>query len=177
MNNLTEKIQAISQQYDAFQWKNRPGEAWRLSTTISDLEADLRESIQLQTQSEINQVIDKLRMKQLLDVKDIEYLKLWIVGDADYYSRLENNYQDWIIELERLMKEVKQINQSSTDLTSFGKARALLLDAMRVLGDIVFYLQQKERVQNFDSSTQEIDDGEREILISLLEGKSRSSKM
>jgi len=63
------------------------------------------------------------------------------------------------------------VNPDELDLGAASKLRAKLLDGIRVLGDIVFYVKQQDRVKNFKESTKEIDDQERALLIQLLEGK------
>lgn len=149
---------------------------WNLSTSMNDLEGVLREHIQHTTQDQIQQVIRKLKTQQPLTSDELEYVKLWIVGDAQHYIKLENNYKDWVKELKRIVDEVNSVNVEHPSFEESSKLRALLLDGIRVAGDIVFYLKQKERIKNFTESTQEIDPTEADLLIRLLEGKIRSPR-
>jgi hypothetical protein len=175
MDDLKARLSAITQQYGTFKDRGNPGQAWALSTSLSDLETALREDMQARTKPQIDEIINKLKTNQALTTEDLQNMKLWIVGDSEHYARLENNYQDWMEELQRLMTELQNA-EVNNDIESGSRLRALLLDAIRVLGDIVFFLEQKERVANFDDSTREIDDSERDLLISILEGKARSTR-
>ena len=171
MSDLKEQLTKVNDDYRSLAQQYTTGHCWKLSTTLQEFEGALREHIQGITKSEIVQIIGKLRSNARLDKHELDYIKLWIVGDADYYLRLENNYNDWVQELKRLIDEINKIDVKQSDFIAASKLRALLLDGIRVIGDIMFFLQQKERVKNFTESTQEIDPEERELLIRLIEGK------
>ncbi|MCK5082339.1 MAG: hypothetical protein KAR31_05485, partial [Candidatus Omnitrophica bacterium] len=136
-----------------------------------EFEEAVREHIQEVTKNEILEIIKKLKEAVPLNEQEINYIKLWICGDADYYVKLENNYNDWTEELKRLMEEIKQEDVQQPDFNAASKLRARLLDGIRVIGDIVFFLKQKDRVKNFTESTEEIDPEESALLVRLLEGK------
>lgn len=171
MANFQEEISKLNSDYDVLEKQYSTGNCWRLSTTMQELEGAMREHIQEITKSEIIQIINKLRSNTELDKHEIDYIKLWICGDADYYVELENNYDDWVEELKRLVEEIKKMDVEQPDFNTSSKLRAMLLDGIRVIGDIMFFLKQKERVKNFTESTEEIDPQERDLLIRLLEGK------
>lgn len=163
-----EKIDAIYQKTrNEFSTQN----CWILSTELSAFEGQMREYIQQTTSDKVDQIVQKLEQNAPLTQDDLEYIKLWVVGDADYYVKMENNYNDWVQELDRLMKEYQSMKKDEMDFQEAAKLRAMLLDGVRVLGDIVFFLKQKERLRNFTSSVEEIDPQERDLLIRLLKGK------
>lgn len=174
MGNLKDKIDKISLDFDALETQYTTGNCWRLSTTMQELESELREHIQEITKIEIKKIIEKLRSNTQLEQQEIDYIKLWICGDADYYVQMENNLNDWINELKRLVEAIKVMDVEQADFSVSSKLRAMLLDGIRVSGDIMFFLKQKERVKNFTESTLEIDAPERDLLIKLLEGKMAS---
>ena len=171
MGNLTEKMTELNAHYDALESEYSAGNCWRLSTTMQEFEEAMREHIQEVTKNEILEIIKKLKEAVPLNEQEINYIKLWICGDADYYVKLENNYNDWTEELKRLMGEIKQEDVQQPDFNAASKLRARLLDGIRVIGDIVFFLKQKDRVKNFTESTEEIDPEESALLVRLLEGK------
>ena len=119
------------------------GDFWNLSMTMQEYEIQLREYIQDTTRREIETIIKKLQSNAPLSGSDLDYIKLWIIGDAEYYVQLENNYQDWLDEIKRLGKEIRSTHSENPDFKTAAKLRALMLDGIRVLGSIVFYLQQK----------------------------------
>lgn len=176
MENFNKILEDLNGAFNSTCGEPSTGNYWNLSVCLSRYEEELREYIQEITKEDIKAIINKLRTKQELTTTDIEYIKLWLVGEAQYYVKLENNYNDWLVELQRLIDVINKTHQDSPDFETASKLRAYLLDAVRVLGDIVFFLKQAERVKNFIDSTHEIDDEERELLVRLLEGKIRSTR-
>jgi hypothetical protein len=176
MADIKGQLQRIMTDYASFTQKPSPGECWKLSLTLQDFENVLREHIQEITMSQVSGVIGKLRARTPLTVEDKDFLRLWLVGDADRYIALENNFQEWSVELTRLMGEFQRTDIATTDFTTMANLKAQSLDAIRVLGDILFFLGQKERIDNFVESTKEIDPEETQILIQILEGKIRSKE-
>jgi len=176
MANFKDVIGKLNNDYNAAMDRNDTTTFWNLSTTFQEYEEALREHIQEITKDQIQEIINKLRNSQQLSVNELEYVKLWIVGEADYYVKLENNYKDWIDELKRLVDEINKNHENEPDFICASKQRAMLLDGIRVAGDIVFFVKQQQRIKNFTESTQEIDPEERSLLIRLLEGKIRSPR-
>ena len=171
MANLQSHIETFNVQSEkALNTFNRT-DFWNLSTSLQEFESSLREHIQEVTRDQISEVIKKLENNERLSASDRDYLKLWIVGDAEYYANLENNYQDWVEELKRLKRLITQHSSANLDFESAAKLKAYVLDAIRVIGDIVFFLKQKERITNFVESTADIDPEERKFLIAILQGK------
>ncbi|MCK5581042.1 MAG: hypothetical protein KAJ18_07185 [Candidatus Omnitrophica bacterium] len=143
----------------------------KLSTIFEELDIYLRERIQEMTQEDIKGIIEKLEKGEQLSLEDKEQVRLWIVGDAEYYTQMENNFGDWQDELKRLIGEIERYQGESLDPIKASKLRALFRDGARVISDIFYYVEQKERVEKFMESTAEIDEEERAILIRLLEQK------
>lgn len=151
--------------------------SFRLCSVIQDLQEELREHIQDITKGEMGIVIDKLRSNQPLTHHEIDFIKLWIVGDAEHYVEAENNFQDWLDEAKRLLQDVKASNANDLDFLAAARLQAKLKDVSRTLNDVVFYLTEKERLAKFEQSTKEIDPEEREHLIKILQGKSEAPDM
>jgi len=174
MADFKEAFEKLNADYNSLNEGYTTGNCWRLSTTMQELEGALREYVQEITKDEILQIITKLKSKEQLDENEVEYLKLWIAGDADYYVQTENNFNDWVTEFNRLIKEINKFHDNKLSFSEASNLRAMLLDGIRVAGDILFFLKQKDRINNFTESTKDIDPEERDLLIRLLEGKIRS---
>lgn len=148
------------------------GEAYsRLSTFFEELNGVVRERIQELTAEEIKAVIKKLEKDEALSNEDKEKIRLWIVGDAEYYTQLENNYDDWKKELDRLVREIEKLNVQEPDVPTLFSLQALLRDGSRVLADIFYFKEQQDRLKKFLDSTKEIDPEERRLLIQILQQK------
>lgn len=176
MKEIQKKIAVITNEFQSLKASPTAGQSWHLSTLLDGMEVQLREKMQALTRQDLEAVINKLQKRESLSLQDMELIKLWIVGDAEHYIKMENNFNDWMTEIQRLMEELARQESAACDLKWCAMTRALLLDAIRVMGDVFFFLQQKERVGNFADSTAELDDSEREILINILSGKAASNK-
>jgi hypothetical protein len=155
--------------------KSEKGEAYsNLATTLQRFEASLREYIQHTTKGEINAIMLKLKSAQSLTSDELDKVKLWVIGDAEFYTRLENNFVDWMNELKRLINEINKYQSNDPNIQTASKLRGLLQDGIRVLADIFFFLQQKERIENFTNATEEITPEEGMTLARILEQKLRS---
>ncbi|HBG62474.1 MAG: hypothetical protein A2Y03_07745 [Omnitrophica WOR_2 bacterium GWF2_38_59] len=176
MANIKGVIAKIKSQYESATSNPNTTQYWNLSSAFDELEGGLREYMQATTKDQINQIINRLEAGHSLSAEDLELIRLWLVGDADYYLKMENNYNDWLLELKRLIGEFERIDEENLGITQASKLRAEALDGIRVLGDIVFLLKQQERVKNFESSVKDIDSKERKLIIDLLRGKIRSPR-
>ncbi len=174
MSEFTGIIKKLNEHYEDVQQKGT-GEAYsRLSTIFEELHNHFREHIQELTVDEVQRVVGKLKRGEHITPEDKQQIKLWIVGDAEHYANLENNFADWQSELKRLMSVIGGFNTAKPSVEEISDLRGLLRDGERVIADIMYFLQQKDRVKNFEESTEEIDDQEREFLIRLLENKIKS---
>ncbi|HSA32069.1 MAG TPA: hypothetical protein P5160_09775 [Candidatus Omnitrophota bacterium] len=148
------------------------GDAYsKLSTIFEELGKYLREYIQAQTGADIKMVINKLRSGKDLSDEEMELIKLWIVGDAQYYTQLENNVKDWGEELKRLVAEIARHKDSPATVETASYLRGLFRDGSRVITDIFYYLEQKDRIARFQEASWKHDLSDRAILINLLEQK------
>ncbi|MFC1646563.1 hypothetical protein ACFL2Y_05255 [Candidatus Omnitrophota bacterium] len=147
-----------------------------LVSSFSNLEGNLREYIQEITKKQILAIINKLRRNESLSEDELKYVELWVVGDAEYYTKLENNFKDWIDEFNRIINEVKKITgkESALDLEVCSRLRALSKDAVRNISDIDYFIEQRERIAKFKKSITKIGEEERETLIEILVGKLNS---
>ena len=136
---------------------------------LTALADTLRETYQASVTKEIVAVIAKLKAGGDLAPADVAMVESFMVGDAEAYTRLENDFQAWLAELGRL---VGVLGDLSGRLQGRGALEALgeVEDTRRVLGDIDNFLEQKERVTRFRRSiAQGIDPERRKMLIELLQ--------
>jgi hypothetical protein len=140
----------------------------RLTDPIVKLTEALREGYQTSIQDQVGSLIDKMNTNVKLTEDDLATMESFIVGDAEAYTRLENNFPDWVAELTRLVGVLGAMSnglQRSSWLDALGEVE----DAHRVLNDICNYLQQKERVTRFRKSVAEGLTPERtQMLIEIL---------
>ncbi|MGA1842902.1 MAG: hypothetical protein ACMUIU_19980 [bacterium] len=147
-------------------------------TVLNENKNIIREEIQKETSEEIKNIISKLRANDELTSEDLDMIELWIIGDAESYTRMENNIQDWLEEYKRLENIIRDYEGKECTLTDLIKLHGIMEDAIRVSYDIAYFLENKQRIERFESSVKNVTSlGEkaREFLINILIDKLGSS--
>jgi hypothetical protein len=83
----------------------------------------------------------------------MDLVKLWIVGDAEAYSKLENHFEDWIAEFKWLESLIKEKASSAEGVQDLFRVRGILEDASRLAINTGYYLETKERIRRFEEAT------------------------
>ncbi|MBW1992485.1 MAG: hypothetical protein JRI59_10330 [Deltaproteobacteria bacterium] len=104
-------------------------------------------------------------------------VRAWMVGDAESYARVENNFQDWLNEFDRLTGVLKSYEKQRETLTSLLQVHALLTDALRVAADISNYLEQKEQGNKFEEAIKHLSPEDAQLIARLLQAKLDSASM
>ncbi len=144
----------------------------RLGNFLEDLKFDLRERLQENTKSDIQNILRKLENGQNPDAKDVDLLRLWIVSEAQSYIETENSFNDWVNDLGRVIAEIKKVPEGSLDLQKIMQLTGLANDGRRSAADIMNYLEKKERIRSFEESIQDLKDNEKRVhLIGILKYK------
>jgi len=106
-----------------------------------------------QSKLDIASLLAKLKKNQPLTPSDLKTLELLIVGDAEYYLKYETQFDNWKSELKRVMAEIDKLRSSPLDVDGLMHLQALCREAQRVLPEIFYYLDQKERASKFQAAT------------------------
>lgn len=161
--------------------KNALGDAFEnAGKVLNDNKNRIREEIQKNTANEVKSIIAKLHKKQPLTTEDMETVELWIIGDAESYTKMENNYNDWLKEFTRLKDVLKSYEQRECSATDLFRLQGLLEDAIRVSYDIAHFLEDKERIDRFKNSLMVrsyLDESDRKVLANMLTSKLQSPDM
>jgi hypothetical protein len=108
----------------------------------------------------------------------LKMLEQLIVGDAEYYLKYETEFEHWKTEARQLMAEIGKLQSASLDADGLMHLRALCRELRRVLPDIVFYLDQKERTVKFQEATRGPIDAEGyRVLSEIVEAMIASDQM
>jgi hypothetical protein len=103
----------------------------------------------------ISALLPKLKTGKPLTPEDLKTLELLIVGDAEYFLKYENDLEQWKSEIKKLLGEISNLQSSDLDVDGLMHLRALCAEVGRVLPDVVYYLNQKERTSKFQAATRE----------------------
>lgn len=135
---------------------------------INRLEASVRELQQEVWSEQALVAIQHLDAGEQLSDQDVEVIKTFLVSDAERYLALENNYHDWINELNRLLDDVSQRVDKLDDPNNVADLRGVLKDAIRLVPDIRNYLDEKNRLDRFQQALGALDPQARQMLSQIL---------
>lgn len=141
---------------------------------INEFAGTLREFEQSLWEREAKTAIRRLESGEALTEEDQQVIRTFLVADAEQYLALENNFQDWVRDLNRLFDEIQgKLNLLERD--SIGRLRGVLKDAVRLAPDIRNYLDEHRRIELFDRGLANLDDQTRATLARLLKEQLRSA--
>ncbi|MBI4249663.1 MAG: hypothetical protein HY611_09185, partial [Elusimicrobia bacterium] len=146
-------VEAITSSIENAKRKDNSDAYRSLTGFLRDAKAEMRECIQELTRESMLEIIQKLESGQGLGGEDIDLVRLWIVGDADSYLRAENNYKDWIRELDRIEGDISAVKNQQIEAKNFSRLQALLTDMDRTAQNVFMYLSERERVARFEQAT------------------------
>jgi hypothetical protein len=140
---------------------------------LNEVDAFVRETQQSLWANEARATIRRLEKGDPLNDHDHDLIRTFLISDAQGYLALENNYRDWLDELQRLIAEVcKRVN--TVDRESIANLRGVLKDAIRLVPDIRNYLEEKRRVEKFEQALGTLDASSRDMLVRVLREQLRS---
>jgi hypothetical protein len=152
----------------------------QLDLHIRSMEEMARELFQEQLRKPYESIVVKLEHGEPLTGEEQEVLEFFIVGVAKYYIKEEENFDQWREELGRLTQEIENVSMKR-DLSSVDGLlylQALCRDAQHVLPEVIFYLEEKERIRRFREATEGVLDPQgARFLADILRGMMSSFDM
>jgi hypothetical protein len=155
----------------------KEGDFNKISVSLVALQNVLREAIQSETSGEISKVIRKLESDGDITDADMELIRVWIASDAEFYVQMENDYPNWLEELNRLFSVIEQVKAKELKLENLGKISGTARDALRVIADIVFFKQQQGRINNFENASKNLSSDDKLFVADILKRKLESDEM
>ena len=176
-DQITSKLDEVISYKQEFGESTEEGYLNKITSPLTDLEDYLREQIQSDTSPQIDTIIKKLKSDSEIDDEDIMTVRIWIVGDAQAYIEMENDYKGWLMELNRLFGVIEDLKSEELNLEKMYKLSGTVRDTIRVIGDIVFFNQQQERVKKFENASKNLNSENKLILADILQKKLESTDM
>lgn len=137
----------------------------------------IREKLQGMTAAAMKPIIAKLRKNQPLSGEEKELIRLWIVGDAAGFTKKESDFQEWREAFNRLGEAIRKVGQMPSSLPEMLDLHGNLEEAIRLAGDIQFFLEEKERVGRFEQTIQNLSAADADLLAGILQEKLSSPEM
>lgn len=145
---------------------------------LSELSGALRELHQAMTQKKMAVIIQKLGKNEPLADDEVELIREWIVGDAESYLTCERNFNAWLSLFNKLARDLQQVYNSEIHPTKVLELGGLTQIAMRLIPNIIYYIDERERVAAFDRAVSDgIDSFEAEAYRDILLAKLESTDM
>ncbi|MDI6812592.1 MAG: hypothetical protein QME75_14650 [Deltaproteobacteria bacterium] len=170
-------LKGVCQSLDQATRNVTPEAFTRASMDLNSMKNRVRERFQELSAGEITPIIKKLTDFQPLNEAEKETVRLWMVGDAESYTRTENNFNDWLAEFNRLTGALKDFEAKPETLPNLLSVHSLLRDAMRTAADISDYLEEKSRVARFEQAIKQLNQEDAKLVAALLRAKLESLDM
>jgi len=141
---------------------------------LNEVHAFVRETQQSLWADEGRATLRRLEKGEPLNNQDADLIRAFLISDAQSYLAQENNYNDWLNELKRLVDDLcKRVNTVSRE--TIADLRGVLKDAIRLVPDIRNYLDEKRRVEKFEQALGTLDRSSRDMLVRVLQEQLRSA--
>jgi len=176
-DQIIEKLSEIISHKQTVDENTEEGYFNKVTAPLVSLGDYLREQMQAETSEKISMIINNLKSDGEMTESDLMLIRLWVVGDAASYVQMENDYQKWLEELNRLLGVIEELKGQDLSLENMYKLQGTARDAIRVIGDIVFFKQQQERINKFENASKNLNSGNKLVLAKILKQKLESEEM
>jgi len=176
-DQIIEKLSEIISHKQTVDENTEEGYFNKVTAPLVSLGDYLREQMQAETSEKISMIINNLKSDEEMTESDLMLIRLWIVGDAASYVQMENDYLKWLEELNRLLGVIEELKGQDLSLENMYKLQGTARDAIRVIGDIVFFKQQQERINKFENASKNLNSGNKLVLSKILKQKLESAEM
>ncbi|RJR42589.1 MAG: hypothetical protein C4567_06940 [Deltaproteobacteria bacterium] len=149
----------------------------RVGAALAAAKDQVREALQDLTGAAMEGIIEKLENRESLTPEEKDYVRSWIVGDAESYLRVENHLQAWLREFKALQSAVRSYEGQEVSAPNLLNLHAVLEDAVRVAAEIEGFLEKKERIERFEKTIQTIDQEGASFIIGILKGQLQSEEV
>jgi hypothetical protein len=163
-----EYLRGMSQSMKQAQADNNYESFTSVATELVKSKNAIRQAIEQATMSEIAAIIGKLENRQPLNQAEKEMVKLWVVGDAEGYVKMENNFQDWLQEYRRLTDDISSWESKTGSIQELVEVHGLLEDAIKVADAVAHYLEDRERVTRCENALSNLNPEDYQFVAGLL---------
>jgi hypothetical protein len=145
-----------------------------LTDPLAKLTDSLREAFQASVAIPARAVIQKLKTGGALTPADRDLVESLVVGDAEAYMELEQDFQVWVATLAAAVKAVGDLGGNLRGKALL-QALAKVEEAKRMLANVRNFLEERARIAKFRATTSKpLDETQAAILAQILEEKLES---
>ncbi len=148
-----------------------------VGSELVQVKAKVREEIQAKTSEDIKKILKKLESNEPLTPPEKDLVGLWVVGDAEGYTKMEDDFGEWQEEFRRLSGVLESYEAQTPSPQTLIEMHGVLEDAVRVTADITHFLEKKERVERFHSAINNLTPDDAKFLVSMIKSMLTSPDM
>jgi hypothetical protein len=172
-----EILQGVSQAMAGAQATNTADAFSQLGYDLGKLRGRVREKLQLETSAAMRSIIQKLEKNQPLTPEEQSQVRLWVVGDAEGYVKMEQTLNEWLAEYKRLAGVIEDYAGRPESLLGLVDLHGILEDAAQVANNVARFLDDKERLKRFDAAINNLSATDGKLIADILRDKLASPEM
>jgi hypothetical protein len=161
-------LQGISQSMKSVSGSSSLDDLTRVSSDLVQAKNQVREEIQAATAEDITKILKKLGNQDPLTPEEKNLVELWIVGDAEGYTKMENDFGEWQKEFQRLSGVLDSYAGQTPSPQTLVEVHGVLEDAIRIAADISYFLEKKDRVERFNSAINNLTAADSRFLADMI---------
>ena len=163
-----EFLKGMSQAMKQAQADNTSESYGYAATQLVQRKNDIRQAIEQATAEVVAAIIGKLENNLPLNDAEKQTVKLWVVGDAEGYMKMENNFQDWLKEYRRLLDDIAAWENKTGSVQELVEVHGVLEDAIKVADAVAHYLEDRERVTRFENAMSNLNAEDNKFIAGML---------
>jgi hypothetical protein len=164
-----EYLKGMSQAMKQAQADNTSESFGYVATQLVKSKNDIQQAIELATAGTIAAIIGKLENNQSLTDAEKQTVELWVVGDAEGYLKMENNFQDWMEEFRRLTDVIASWESKTGSVRELVEVHGMLEDAIKVADAAAHYIEDRERVARCQDALRSLNAEDSKFIAGLLQ--------
>ena len=163
-----EFVRGISQAMKQAQADNTSESYGYVATQLVKTKDGVRQAIEQATAEVVAAIIVKLENHQPLTEGEKQTVRLWVVGDADGYVKMENNFQDWLKEYRRLLDVIADWEGKTGSVQELVEVHGVLEDAIKVADAVAHFLEDRERVARCETALSNLNAEDNKFIAGML---------
>jgi len=163
-----EYLKGVSQAMKQAQADNTSESYGYVATQLVQSKNGIRQALEQATAETIAAIIGKLENNQPLTDAEKQTVKLWVVGDAEGYVKMENNFQDWLSEYRRLLDIIADWEGKTGSVQELVELHGVLEDAIKVADAVAHYLEDRERVARCETALSNLNAEDNKFIAGML---------
>ena len=163
-----EYLKGVSQAMKQAQADNTSESYGYVATELVKSKDGIRQAIEQATAEAIAAIIGKLENNQPLNEAEKQTVKLWVVGDAEGYVKMENSFQDWLEEYRRLLDIIADWEGKTGSVQELVEVHGVLEDAIKVADAVAHFLEDRERVTRCETALSNLNAEDNKFIAGML---------